>query len=596
MEVLFFLTTALLTHLCSSQSPNKKVFFNKSVNDGGVTIHFKSNLAINPVLRLHWKEENKVQAFNKDIQTQHNFHDVTRLICTPSVISASLQVWFNKLKDSETFDIESELFIRNSVFSCHLNQEYVTVQSNRFKPYCLQNGYVEENKDRDTKAITIHKDYFSVYTDVCNGPATKTLEIFSSYQTSLGFCQFAVPDPALQNIKFSARGVNIVFQPHLMTCVDKVVAHDQLGQIQDMNCVVQDRNQKHFCSLSGINCKTHRFNIFVIYKFSPKQFRAGSFQLPVNLVTTYFSSYSKHKSSMKLGRFNVNKLECFAKTFNIKYGDTEEMVTYKVDNSNRLFELELKPIEQKCENIKVKASLLDIFGKSVYENEVEIKNSRLEGDINIEEIQEDSRSYLSFTTSTAGLLSCYTQVGIGESSLQAFTNPLDITDRFVKSCQGIRINIYLLQITGVQKTQLFTKSPSLIPPPPGTKFEAFLDEEAQTIEIKATPPGPLTCLKVTVNGSIIPLDTTGRVDIHAYFSSCHDQVIQIRVDTDAKISRVIILSQNINLSTKNVFSNINLVYDEESKIVMVEASAETLACAGDRLKVTSVEEQGIFLV
>ena len=45
---------------------------------------------------------------------------------------------------------------------------------------------------------------------------------------------------------------------------------------------------------------------------------------------------------------------------------------------------------------------------------------------------------------------------------------------------------------------------------------------------------------------------------------------------------------------KNLLGNINLVYDEETKIVMVEATEDTLACVGDRLKVTFVDEQGKF--
>ena len=62
-------------------------------------------------------------------------------------------------------------------------------------------------------------------------------------------------------------------------------------------------------------------------------------------------------------------------------------------------------------------------------------------------------------------------------------------------------------------------------------------------------------------------------------------------------SRIIMLakdvfSKDIILAKINTIGPINLAYDGHSKIVRVEANEGTLACAGDALKVTTVDNSG----
>ena len=112
--------------------------------------------------------------------------------------------------------------------------------------------------------------------------------------------------------------------------------------------------------------------------------------------------------------------------------------------SNKEFKVQLKTLEKQCKDIKVKAWLLNVFGEIVLEKEFELKVKKLEGDIWFTDFEKNSRIYLKFTTTTAGLLECYEKVRIGESTAIEFNNPLDITGEFRDSCDETRTNIHLL--------------------------------------------------------------------------------------------------------------------------------------------------------
>ena len=126
----------------------------------------------------------------------------------------------------------------------------------------------------------------------------------------------------------------------------------------------------------------------------------------------------------------------------------------------------------------------------------------------------------------------------------------------------------------------------------------MLDEEAQTIQLTATPDAPLTCLKVTVNGEALQMNSTGSINMTEYFFHCHDQIIQLKVNTDANGTQQDhhacqgCFQPRHNSGQINTIGPINLAYDGHSKIVRVEANEGTLACAGDMLKVTAVDNSG----
>ena len=222
---------------------------------------------------------------------------------------------------------------------------------------------------------------------------------------------------------------------------------------------------------------------------------------------------------------------------------------------------------------------MDIFGKIVYQNEIDLNQTKLDGHISITEetsqtsprefmnkiialfsftkYQADFRTYLKFTSGTVGLLDCYTKVRLGDSSEIDFENPIDISDIFEVSCHEKRVNISPLSTADERAIGLYTRDPSIHPPPYNTSFEAVLDKEAKTIQLAPTPVAPLTCLNVTVNGEAIQMNSSGSINMTEYFFPCHDQLIQLKVNTDANGTQQDVFSKDITLAKINTLRPLN---------------------------------------
>eukprot|EP00092_Neocalanus_flemingeri_P011524 GFUD01012419.1.p1 GENE.GFUD01012419.1~~GFUD01012419.1.p1 ORF type:complete len:975 (-),score=207.58 GFUD01012419.1:44-2638(-) len=296
-----------------------------------------------------------------------------------------------------------------------------------------------------------------------------------------------------------------------------------------------------------------------------------------------------------MGRFNINKLECYADTINIVYGDNGKVVKeeYETDENNKLLKVKLKMFDKQCQVMKGKASLITMFGDVVLEKEFELTATKLEGEILLTNFEGNSRMYLNFSTRTVGLLDCYDEVKIeiDKPIVKPFLNPLDVTAIFPQGCKKKHAYVSLMSTVDVSilyGQYAYVNHPSLHPPSQENRFEVILNKNTQTIVLTTTPPAPLNCLTATVNGTSVPLDTSGRLDVRAFSSPCMNQVLYLQVDTDGEQDRRTVLTKMMTLPRIHMDSHPSLVYHEQSKTVQVEADGGILACVGDRLKITPV--------
>ena len=78
----------------------------------------------------------------------------------------------------------------------------------------------------------------------------------------------------------------------------------------------------------------------------------------------------------------------------------------------------------------------------------------------------------------------------------------------------------------------------------------------------------------------------------SFFSPCHEQILDIQVETNVDDGKRTLLNKMIKLPMINTPGKISLVYDELSKIVKVMAVAGTLDCAGDRINIRTLAGRG----
>eukprot|EP00092_Neocalanus_flemingeri_P007904 GFUD01008530.1.p1 GENE.GFUD01008530.1~~GFUD01008530.1.p1 ORF type:complete len:652 (+),score=157.36 GFUD01008530.1:146-2101(+) len=304
-----------------------------------------------------------------------------------------------------------------------------------------------------------------------------------------------------------------------------------------------------------------------------------------HLMTHFVGFYSK--PTILLGKFNVEKLDCFESTIKLSYSDDDSAISskYETETKNMMFKLKVKQFdEKKCEPITVKVSVFNIFSELVFEKEFKLAPGiKQEGEISITSFEENSRTFLNFTTNTMDL-NCFDQIQIGESAQTTFENPLDVTETFRPSCQKKSVPISLTSTSGFnQKEHFFEMLPSLHPPSQAVIIDALLDAKSLTIQLTTTPPAPLTCLISRVAGTTIPIHSSGRLDIRTFSSACLDQDLPLSVRVEGGQDGRTVLTKIIKLPKNKNPAPLSLVYHEESKTVRVEASLGVLACAGDVL-------------
>ena len=90
------------------------------------------------------------------------------------------------------------------------------------------------------------------------------------------------------------------------------------------------------------------------------------------------SSHYGGSSTINLGSFNSEKLDCFAGTIKLAYSDSDAVIQekYEIDEINKHFKVTIKKFPKKqCEAIKVTAVLENIFGESILEKEFKLPDT-----------------------------------------------------------------------------------------------------------------------------------------------------------------------------------------------------------------------------
>ena len=112
MKTLTILTIALLMETISGMLPHAHT----TTDDNGVIIHF-GELPPNNVLKLFLNHNKRSY-----VDIKNSSFDLTSILCNPSVS----YVRIIRLQDNEhyaNYNIDSKKFIRQPIFSCHLDQK-----------------------------------------------------------------------------------------------------------------------------------------------------------------------------------------------------------------------------------------------------------------------------------------------------------------------------------------------------------------------------------------------------------------------------------------------------------------------------------------